>query len=107
MQGKCCGPYQTTFGGKPGRGSQACGLYMYSEIQAVKDLKYFYDQQTQTAVGYVRGNLSSDGWTEGGSWISYSDRNSVQAITQLISTWVWPGQYRGFECTLKLKGSEA
>ena len=84
VQGRCCGPFRSTFGGKPGRGSQTCGMYMYSEIQAVRDMQYYYDKRTQTAIGYLRRN-SSDGWTEQGTWISYSDRNSVQAITQYIS----------------------
>ena len=84
MQGKCCGPYHLTFGAKPGVGSQECGVYLYSEIQRVSELKYYYDKTTQTAIGYLRYN-SSDEWTEGGTWFSYNDQNSVQAITQFIS----------------------
>ena len=87
VQGKCCGPFQSTYGGKHGRGSQHCGSYMFSEIQAATDLQYFYDQSTQTAIGYMPWN-STDGWTEAGTWFSYSDKNSVQAITQFISQYI-------------------
>jgi hypothetical protein len=34
VQGKCCGPFQSTLGAKPGKGSQLCGTYMYNELQA-------------------------------------------------------------------------
>lgn len=57
---------------------------MFSEILAVTDMQYFYDRNTQTAIGYMHWN-STDEWTEAGTWFSYSDRNSVQAITQYIS----------------------
>lgn len=84
VQGKCCGPYRLTFGAKGGLGAQECGMYLYSEIQAISDAEYYYDKTTQTAIGYVWQN-SSDGWTEGGTWFSYNDQNSVQAVAQFIS----------------------
>lgn len=87
IQGKCCGPYSQTFGGKYGPGSQQCGTYMYSEISAVSDMEYYYDKVTQTAIGYVKRD-SIDGWTEGGTWFSYNDKNSVQAITNFISKYI-------------------
>ncbi len=88
VQGKCCGPYHPTFGAKHGRGSQRCGSYMFSEILAAKDMLYHYDRRTQSAIGYMERN-STDGWTEAGTWFSFSDRNSVQALTQYISKyWV-------------------
>ena len=62
-------------------------MYLFSEIQNVKDLKYYYDTSTQTAIGYVEYD-SSDGWTESGTWFSYSDQNSVRAITQFIGKWL-------------------
>lgn len=84
IQGKCCGPYKTTYGAKYGLGSRRCGLYMSSEIQAVTDMLYYYDKDTQSAIGYLKEN-SKDGWTEGGTWFSYTDRNSIQAIVQFLS----------------------
>ena len=34
IQGECCGPFQQTFGAKPGKACSQCGLMMYTEIQA-------------------------------------------------------------------------
>lgn len=56
---------------------------MYSEIIAA-GIQYYYDRATQTAIGYVAEN-SSDLWTDKGTWFSFNDRNSIQAITQFIS----------------------
>lgn len=79
----CCGPFQQTYGAKYGLGSRQCGTYMYSEIIAA-GIEYNYDRATQTAIGYV-ADESIDNWTEKGTWFSFNDRNSVQAITQFIS----------------------
>ena len=56
---------------------------MYSEIMAA-GAQYYYDRATQTAIGYVADN-SSDQWTEPGTWFSFNDRNSIEAIMQFIS----------------------
>lgn len=55
---------------------------MYGEIVAA-GAKTYYDQVTQTAIGYVH-KTSDDGWTEAGTWISFNDKNSIKAITQFI-----------------------
>ena len=81
--GKCCGPLQYTYGAKYGKASQTCGMYMYSEIIAAGG-EYYYDKTTQTAIGYMQTNSSDDGWTEYGTWFSFNDRNSIEAIIQLI-----------------------
>lgn len=83
--GKCCGPLQATYGAKQGKGSFRCGSYMYSEIVAAMP-KHYYDKTTQTAIGYL-STKSEDGWTEAGTWFSFNDRNSVQAITQYIGVY--------------------
>jgi len=83
-QGKCCGSYRLTYGAKGGPGSNTCGSYMYSEILEVRDAMYFYDEETQTMVGYLKHN-SSDGWTQGGTWFSYNNQDSIKALTDYIS----------------------
>ena len=81
--GKCCDPFLKSYGAKYGPASHQCGTYMYSEIMSA-GVEYYYDRATQTAIGYA-ANSSSDGWTERGTWFSYNDRNSIEAITQYIS----------------------
>lgn len=56
---------------------------MYSEIMAA-GAQYYYDRETQTAIGYVL-DKSGDEWTEPGTWFTFNDRNSIQAIMQYIS----------------------
>ena len=56
---------------------------MYSEIVGA-EVEYYYDRATQTAIGYA-ADKSKDQWTEMGTWFSYNDRNSIEAITQYIS----------------------
>ena len=82
FSGKCCGPFKQSYGAKYGRGSHQCGTYMYSEIMA-SGAQYYYDRATQTAIGYVADN-SSDQWTEAGTWFSFNDKNSIEAIMQFI-----------------------
>lgn len=84
IQGECCSPFQHTFGAKGGPASNTCGMYMYSEILAIQDARLYYDKLTQTAVGYLKQD-SRDGWTKGGTWFSYNNKNSIKAITQYIS----------------------
>ncbi len=84
MQGKCCGPYRLTFGARGGPACDTCGRYMYSEILEVRDAKSFYDEETHTMVGYLKHD-SSDGWTQGGTWFSYNNEDSIKAIVEYIS----------------------
>ena len=53
---------------------------MYSEIQAAGP-EEFYDNQTQTTIGYLTKD-SADDWTKAGTWITYSGVESAKAITQ-------------------------
>ena len=39
IQGECCGPFAQTYGAKFGKGSQLCGTYMYSELQAAPQIE--------------------------------------------------------------------
>jgi len=80
IEGLCCGPFQETYGGKPGQGCSLCGTMMYSEIQFAQPT-YYYDNQTQTAIGFFN-SMGADGYTPAGVWISYQDTVSVQTVTQ-------------------------
>jgi len=84
IQGACCGPFQQTYGGKYGKGSLQCGLYMYSEVQAAQPMTY-YDTTTQSMIGFLN-TMSVDGWTTAGTWLTYNDNTSVSAITQWAKT---------------------
>ena len=84
--GECCGPYRWTYGGRFARSSQTCGSYMYSEVVAA-GVQYYYDHATQTAIGYLQQD-SNDGWSRKGMWVSFSDKNSMQALTEFISKFV-------------------
>ena len=88
IQGDCCNLYRLTFGAKGGPATNTCGMYMYSEILAVQDAELYYDKATQTALGYLKQD-SMDGWTEGGTWFSYNDKNSIKAVTQYISKYMY------------------
>jgi chitinase len=79
IQGKCCGPFQQTYGAKYGKGCNMCGTMMYSEIEAGKPATY-YDSTSQSMIGFWNAT-GADGWTEPGTWISYNDLQSVTAIT--------------------------
>merc|ERR1712130_419161 len=70
-QGKCCGPFATTYGTE-------CGTYMYSEIEAA-GFETCFDNVTQSNVGYML-NTAKDGYTQSGVWISYQDTDTVSAI---------------------------
>jgi len=79
VEGECCGPFQSTFGGKPGKGCLMCGTMMYSEILAAGGT-YYYDNQTQSAINFWN-TQGSDGYTPAGNWVTYNDPVSIQAIT--------------------------
>jgi len=80
VQGECCGVFKSTYGAKPGKGCQLCGSMMWSEIKAAQP-ESFYDNQTQTVIGYWE-SMGADGYTEAGTWITYNDLQSVKAIAE-------------------------
>ena len=94
---------KTTYGAKHGKGSGQCGTYMYSEIAAAMP-KCYYDKTTQTVIGYLSAK-SGDGWTEAGTWFSFNDKNSVQAITQYIG--MVHAQYVYIYMSCRVDNSEA
>lgn len=79
VQGECCGPFKSTYGAKPGQGCQLCGSMMWSEIVAAKPMTY-YDNVTQSVIGYFPSNGADGGYTEAGTWLSYNDITSAQAV---------------------------
>jgi len=68
-----------TNGGKPGQGSSLCGTMMYSEILAAAPDKKYYDNITQSNIGYFT-QIGQDGYTPPGIWITYNDPTSMEAI---------------------------
>lgn len=80
IQGACCGPFASTYGGKPGAGCAMCGTMMYSEILAAAPTKAAFDEATASNVGYWTA-MGADGWTTPGTWVSYNDKQSMAAIT--------------------------
>lgn len=85
IQGECCGPFKSTYGGKPGNGCSLCGSYMWSEIKAAQP-QVFYDNVTQSAIGYLTAAGADGGYTEAGTWLTYSDLTSVKAIAKWADT---------------------
>jgi len=79
VQGKCCGPFQKTFGAKPGKGSGLCGTMMYNELRAAGG-SYYHDSATASDVAYFP-SPGGDAYTEAGTWVSYNDQKSIAAIT--------------------------
>jgi len=81
VQGQCCGPFKSTYGGKFGKGCQQCGTMMYSEIEAAKPQNTVFDTVSQSDIGYFTSK-GADGYTDKGIWISYNDVKSMQAIVE-------------------------
>jgi len=79
QQGACCGPFKNTYGAKYGKASQQCGTLMYNEIQESNPTVY-YDDTTESALGYFE-QQGADGWTDAGTWVSFNNKQSIQAIT--------------------------
>lgn len=80
--GLCCGPFKITYGARHGKISRRCGTFMYSEIVQAKP-KVYYDKKTQTAIGFLKYN-SSDGWLQKGTWFTFNNKNSIEALTNFI-----------------------
>jgi len=74
----CCGPFASTYGGKPGQYSSLCGSYMYSEVQRAGFTTHF-DNETQSDIGYL-SSTGKDGYSPAGLWMSYLDKDGVTAI---------------------------
>lgn len=81
VQGQCCGPFKSTYGGKFGKGCQQCGTMMYSETQAAKPQNNYFDPVTHSDIAYFTSR-GSDGYTDKGIWLSYNSPRSVKDITQ-------------------------
>jgi len=81
LQGQCCGPYQSTYGAKPGKGSILCGLMMYSEIQNAAPTVETFDEKTQTDIGYWT-KPGSDDYTAAGTWVTFNGIRSVKSLVQ-------------------------
>jgi len=81
VQGQCCGPFKSTYGGKFGKGCQQCGTMMYSETQAAKAQNTYFDPVTHSDIAYFSAK-GADGYTDKGIWLSYNGVQSVKDITQ-------------------------
>jgi GH18 family chitinase len=81
VQGQCCGPFKSTYGGKFGKGCQQCGTMMYSETQAAKPQNKYFDPVTHSDIAYFTSK-GADGYTDKGIWLSYNSVQSVKDITQ-------------------------
>jgi chitinase len=82
IQGECCGPFKQTYGAKPGKACQQCGVYMYSEILAAlggSEASAYHDKDTESDIAYL-AQAGQDGYTEAGTWITYSGAKSIAAI---------------------------
>jgi len=83
VQGECCGPFKQTYGAKFGKGCQQCGVYMYSEILAAlggSEANAYHDEETQSDIAYMTQAGQDGGYTEAGTWITYSGTKSIAAI---------------------------
>jgi len=73
VQGLCCGPFKSTFGGKPGAGAQECGTLMYSELMAAlgdaANSSTYFDEETQSNIAYFSSD-GADGTTPAGTWVT-------------------------------------
>ena len=47
-------------------------------------VEYYFDDKTQSAIGYLF-NDSGDGWTKAGTWFTFNDKISLEALTKYIS----------------------
>jgi chitinase len=81
VQGKCCGPFKSTYGGMYGKGCQQCGTLMYSELQAAKAQDKYFDPVTHSDIAYF-SSAGADSHTDKGIWLSYND---VQSVTDIVN----------------------
>jgi chitinase len=82
IQGECCGPFAKTYGTKAGQGCGLCGSMMYSETVAA-GFEVYFDEETQSNIGFL-SEMSGDGYTEGGTWVSFNDKQSLSAIANYV-----------------------
>jgi chitinase len=83
IQGDCCGPFKQTYGGKFGKGCNQCGTYMFSETEAAKPQKHFYDDVSKSDIAYFSAK-GADGYTDKGFWISYNGVQSMKDIAKYV-----------------------
>jgi len=85
IQGECCGPFKQTYGGKPGKACQQCGVMMYSEILAALGPSgksgTYHDNETVSDIAFFADAGQDGGYTEAGTWVTYSGQESIVAIT--------------------------
>ena len=82
--GSCCGPYKRSYGAGYGSISRQCGTFMYSEIVSMDPpVQVYYDKVTQTAIGFMKYK-SSDGLVSKGTWFTFNNKNSIEALTNFI-----------------------
>jgi len=81
VQGKCCGPFKSTYGGMYGKGCQQCGTMMFSETEAAKPQDKYFDPLTHSDIAYF-SSAGADSHTDKGIWLSY---NGVQSITDIVN----------------------
>ena len=88
IQGECCGPFQNTYGAKPGQACSQCGVMMYSEILAAlgsqTEAGSYHDTQTVSDIAYMSQAGADGGYTAAGTWISYSGSKSIAGITDYV-----------------------
>lgn len=61
-----------------------CGTMMYSELRAAGG-SVFHDNTTASDVAYFV-TAGGDGYTEAGTWVTYSDQASIAKITTYAKT---------------------
>ena len=57
---------------------------MYSEIMLTQPPpRVYYDKATQTAIGFMK-YTSNDGLINKGTWFTFNNKNSIEALTNFI-----------------------
>ena len=57
---------------------------MYSEMMSLRPpLKVYYDKVTQTVIGFMKYK-SNDGLVSKGTWFTFNNKNSIEALTNFI-----------------------
>ncbi len=83
IQGACCGPFKQTYGAKFGQHCQMCGTYMYSEVLNAlggSEQGAYHDPATVSDIAYMTEPGKDGGYTEAGTWITFSGAKSIKAI---------------------------
>jgi GH18 family chitinase len=92
-RGSCCGPYKRSYGAGYGSISRQCGTFMYSEIVSMDPpVRVYYDKVTQTAIGFMKYK-SNDGLVSKGTWFTFNNKNSIEALTNFIAYYQLGGAF--------------